>query len=183
MPKIVDHEKYREELWKGAFPVFIEKGYLPVTMRELAQTLHVSTGTLYHYFETKEILFETMVRFVIGEDLSQLEERWKWKAESLSENSEILIEYLESKSPHFQNLLVLALDIHRNSDLKLKFSSLLNESFLQFQRILESRFASKGEFLLSYIIGELYKNLIIQHPIQWNLNLSEVLKSFQFSTI
>ncbi|BDA78295.1 TetR family transcriptional regulator [Leptospira kobayashii] len=183
MPKIVDHEKYREELWKGAFPIFIEKGYLPVTMRELAQVLNVSTGTLYHYFETKEILFETMVRFVIGEDLSQLEERWKLKGENVSENSEILIEYLESKSSHFQSLLVLALDIHRNSDLKLKFSSLLNESFLQFQRILESRFESKGEFLLSYIIGELYKNLIIGHPIRWGHNLKEVLKSFQFSII
>lgn len=133
MPKIVDHEKYREELWKGAFPIFIEKGYLPVTMRELAQVLNVSTGTLYHYFETKEILFETMVRFVIGEDLSQLEERWKLKGENVSENSEILIEYLESKSSHFQSLLVLALDIHRNSDLKLKFSSLLNESFCNFK--------------------------------------------------
>lgn len=37
-------------------------------MRKLADALEVSTGTVYHYFESKEDLFEQVVRAVIEEN-------------------------------------------------------------------------------------------------------------------
>ena len=62
MPKIVDHDQYRRELLSQCFDLFAEKGYAALTMRQIAQELGVSTGTLYHYFPSKEGLFEQLVR-------------------------------------------------------------------------------------------------------------------------
>ncbi|TGN18134.1 TetR/AcrR family transcriptional regulator [Leptospira idonii] len=168
MPKLVDHITFKTEILRKVYPIFIEKGYLSVTMRDLASSLGISTGSLYHYFETKEQLFDSMVYFVVEEDTSELEGQWK---SDEKEEMEILIQYLENKSTHFQSLLVLALDISREEALHHKFNSLIKDSVQKFERILEERFPDTGAPLLSFIIGELYKNLIVNHPIRWNKSL------------
>ncbi len=61
LPKVVDHEARRRDILDGAFGVFAERGYGSVSMRQLAQSLGFSTGTLYHYFQGKEALFEALV--------------------------------------------------------------------------------------------------------------------------
>lgn len=61
MPKIVDHDQYRKELLMKSFDLFAQKGYSSITMRQMAQGLGVSTGTLYHYFPSKEALFVQLV--------------------------------------------------------------------------------------------------------------------------
>lgn len=61
MPKIVDHEQYRKELLSKSFHLFAQKGYGAITMRQLAEGLGVSTGTLYHYFPSKQVIFEQMM--------------------------------------------------------------------------------------------------------------------------
>ena len=70
MPKIVDHEQYRKELLSKCFDLFAEKGYGALTMREIAQSLNVSTGTLYHYFASKQALFEQLVEEISQQDLT-----------------------------------------------------------------------------------------------------------------
>ncbi|MBD2107845.1 TetR/AcrR family transcriptional regulator [Nodosilinea sp. FACHB-13] len=69
MPKIVDHDEYRRELLNECFDLFAEKGYAALTMRQIAQGLGVSTGTLYHYFPSKEGLFEQLVRETTLQDI------------------------------------------------------------------------------------------------------------------
>ena len=65
MPKIVDHEAYRVELVEGSADLFSKHGFGSVTMRGVAKALGVSTGTLYHYFPSKEALFEASVEYVV----------------------------------------------------------------------------------------------------------------------
>lgn len=69
MPKIVDRDQYRKELLMKSFDLFAEKGYGSLTMRQLAQGLGVSTGTLYHYFPTKEAIFEQLVEEQTQQDI------------------------------------------------------------------------------------------------------------------
>lgn len=61
MPKIVDHDAYRTELLESSLPLFAERGYGGLSMREVARGLGVSTGTLYHYFDSKQDLFAQLV--------------------------------------------------------------------------------------------------------------------------
>ncbi len=61
MPKIVDHNQYRQELLSQCVALFAERGFGAVTMREIAASLGVSTGTLYHYFPNKKRIFEQLV--------------------------------------------------------------------------------------------------------------------------
>jgi AcrR family transcriptional regulator len=70
MPKIVDHERYRAELVEKCIQLFAEQGYGALTMRDIAAALSVSTGTLYHYFPSKEALFDAAVRRVTQQDLT-----------------------------------------------------------------------------------------------------------------
>lgn len=71
MPKIVDHDQYRKELLSQCLDVIAEKGYAAITMRQIAQGLNVSTGTLYHYFPSKESLFEQLVEYISYQDTSE----------------------------------------------------------------------------------------------------------------
>ena len=69
MPKIVDHEAQRIAMLDGAFELFADNGYAATSMRSLATGLGVSTGTLYHYFASKDEIFENMVRRVAERDV------------------------------------------------------------------------------------------------------------------
>ncbi len=57
MPKIVDHEAYRQELALRAATLFSKHGYSGLGMRKISQELGISKSALYHYFPTKMALF------------------------------------------------------------------------------------------------------------------------------
>ncbi len=64
MPKIIDHKKYRKGLVKKATLVFREYGYSGLGMRKIAEELGISKSALYHYFSSKESLFEGCTKAV-----------------------------------------------------------------------------------------------------------------------
>lgn len=70
MPKIVDAQQYRQELLSKCFDLFAHRGYANVTTRQIAQELGVSTGTLYHYFPSKQLLFEQLVEQISRQDFA-----------------------------------------------------------------------------------------------------------------
>lgn len=57
MPKIVDHQSYREDLARRAAGLFSEYGYSGLGMRAIAEGLGISKSALYHYFPSKRDLF------------------------------------------------------------------------------------------------------------------------------
>jgi AcrR family transcriptional regulator len=69
MPKIVDHAQYRKELLNKCFNLFAQKGYGSLTIRQVAQEIGVSTGTLYHYFSSKEELFVQLIEEITEKDI------------------------------------------------------------------------------------------------------------------
>ena len=70
MPKIVDRDRYRKELLQQCLTLFAEQGYGSITMRQIAQGLGVSTGTLYHYFPSKEGIFIQLVQELCEQDIA-----------------------------------------------------------------------------------------------------------------
>ncbi|MEA5464934.1 helix-turn-helix domain-containing protein [Leptothoe sp. PORK10 BA2] len=57
MPKVVDSEEYRKELLHRSFDLFASRGYASVTTRQISKELGISTGAMYHYFSSKQVLF------------------------------------------------------------------------------------------------------------------------------
>ena len=113
MPKIVDREQQRKEILSAAFPLFARKGYGVVGMRQCAKELGVSTGTLYHYFDSKEALFEQMF-LRKSEAVVQLLVRSIPTGGSKEARISALLRFMEENRPELQRMLVMAFDFRRN---------------------------------------------------------------------
>ncbi len=69
MPKIVDHDAYREEIARKAVSVFRRHGYSGIGMRDIAKELGMSKSALYHYYPSKDALFLACSRLVAAVEL------------------------------------------------------------------------------------------------------------------
>lgn len=127
MPKIVDHEQYRKSLVFKSFDLFAEKGYA-ITMRQIAQGLGVSTGTLYHYFPSKEALFEQLVIALSERDLSIVSDQIK-SANTLAERIEAGFEYVEQNKVYLFKQMMVWMDFyqHQNREGKATYSASLEQ--------------------------------------------------------
>lgn len=114
MPKLVDHDKYRQELLEGSFDCFAEHGYAAVTMRDLAKHLGVSTGTLYHYFKSKEELFETLIDHLTVRDLGLGEQIVK-AHDSIEQRIMALFALLDEHKEYFLKQTCLWVDFFRHT--------------------------------------------------------------------
>lgn len=65
MPKIVDHDKRRQEIIDAALPYFMETGIKSFTMEELAKRMGIGKGTVYHYFGSKDEILKIVMNTVI----------------------------------------------------------------------------------------------------------------------
>jgi AcrR family transcriptional regulator len=114
MPKIVDHEEYREILLDKCFALFARQGFQGATMREISKELDISTGTLYHYFPNKESIFRSMIFQLSRKQVVILTERFK-RTKSVEERVAILFQYIQQNEAFFQNVLFLIIDYYRQN--------------------------------------------------------------------
>ena len=66
MKRIEQKEKRRQEILAVGLDLFIRKGYVATKVRDIAKGVGMSTGLLFHYFESKEKLYEELVQFGAG---------------------------------------------------------------------------------------------------------------------
>ncbi len=115
MPKIVDHEAQRASILEESFNLFARRGYSALTMRQIASELEISTGTLYHYFPTKEAIFEEMFghmsRRVVEEAVASL-----GAAPSEADRLSVLMQYVQQHETRLQNMLFVLLDFYRQQN-------------------------------------------------------------------
>lgn len=116
MPKIVDRQTYRQTLLSQCFDLFAQHGYGALTMRQIAQGLGVSTGTLYHYFPSKESIFEQLLEYLSIEDTSAEKLPNLDDCPSLSAKSEALMEYLAEKEDYIGNWIAIVMDYMQKQD-------------------------------------------------------------------
>lgn len=109
MPKIVDHDQYREELARRAVPVFRREGFNGMSMRRMAEALGVSKGVLYHYFASKQALFEACSVYATEVPQFSLPAN-----ASVEEKTQALIAIADVMEESFAGELTLLLDYIRN---------------------------------------------------------------------
>jgi AcrR family transcriptional regulator len=185
MPKIVDHDIYRKELLEKCFDLFAEKGYGSITMRQIAQGLSVSTGTLYHYFPSKEALFEQLMEEVCEQDVlsaaAEMERVW-----TLQEKLETLGNYLYKREDYCIKLTYLLVDFCQHQDSKempsYQVFERINERYVQaIHDLLGIENLAIASFIYSFIDGVILERLfhdnMISIPEQFTL-LGKMLTAY-----
>jgi AcrR family transcriptional regulator len=157
MPKIVDHQLRREEILEKCFNLFAKHGYSALTMREIAQNLKVSTGTLYHYFDSKKTLFEAMFRWIAHRDAMIAKDFISKEKGDLKMKITLLEQFLLNHSQNLTNALVIASDFLRTQESRDSlFLTEIIESYvtlIQTEIGIEDQIQAKAVF--SFIIGNL----------------------------
>jgi AcrR family transcriptional regulator len=167
MPKIVDHDQYRKELLSKCFDLFAQKGYGSITMRQIAQGMGVSTGTLYHYFPSKEALFEQLVEEISQQDviaaLAELE-----GVETLPEAMLALGRYLVKNEDYFKKWTFIWVNFcqHQDSKQMLNQSSVFKRANKRYQQAACEFLGVKDEVLASFVLS--FVNGVIMEKIWGN---------------
>ncbi len=71
MPKIVDHERRREEIAQVACQVVAEYGFQQATIARIARSAGYTTGMVAHYYDSKQDIILAALRLI----LKRIEER------------------------------------------------------------------------------------------------------------
>ena len=114
MPKIVDHAAQRETLVEGAFEFFADCGYAALSMRSLASKLGVTTGVLYHYFDTKNSIFEQALLRSTERHIHAALGAVDLK-DSIPQRQRALAEWVVEHQDDLKRTLLLALDAQRQA--------------------------------------------------------------------
>jgi len=64
MPKIVDHEKRKEQIAEAAWRVIRREGLDGVSVRRIAEEMGISLGSLRHYFDSQDELLSYAMRLI-----------------------------------------------------------------------------------------------------------------------
>lgn len=103
MPKIVDHDKKREDIALKAASIFLEHGYKDLGMRQLCSHLSMSKSAVYHYFKSKDEIFKAATEAMMGHDGLTLKDSPLVDNASIQERLENFYKIFTILSPrHFQ---------------------------------------------------------------------------------
>jgi AcrR family transcriptional regulator len=111
-PKIVNHDEQRQLILEQAIALFVEQGYAGLGMRELAKALGMSKSALYHYFPSKEALFEAVVQAVVTADIAGFEEDAP-QAAPLTDKITALLQHLALQEEHYKQDITILLEYAR----------------------------------------------------------------------
>jgi AcrR family transcriptional regulator len=181
MPKIVDREQYRKQLLTESFELFAEIGYGKITMRQLAQKLGISTGTLYHYFPSKEAMFLQLVEELVQRDISNFLIHAESVSPDIRSRVSAIIDFTQENRDYFSKQLIIWLDYYQQQagredppteDLSQQsvaiFAQLDRETIEAINNYLQVDNYAIGEFILTFINGLLLCQLYQSSPQNWD---------------
>ncbi|MEM5518132.1 TetR/AcrR family transcriptional regulator [Henriciella sp. AS95] len=127
----------RQALLEAALDEFFEKGFAASRMADIAKRAHLSKGTLYLYFDSKEDLFKALVETLAAPNIDQIE--------SIAETSHSLEQALAG-------MRALAPHIIRDTDLPRLIKVLIGDSHM-FPTIVQAYRTQLIERVFSIIAG------------------------------
>lgn len=81
----------REEILKVARNLFLTKDYDKTTMVDIMDALEIAKGTIYHYFKSKEALFEAVIEDIVEETIKHMRSLVKNTPKNALEKIQILV--------------------------------------------------------------------------------------------
>ena len=163
MPKIVDHDAQRAEMLDAAFELFADKGYAATSMRSLATGLGVSTGTLYHYFGSKDDIFENMIRRVAERDVSAAIEAIPANADQLL-RLQAIFAWICANQTYLRRMLLLIFDFQRHRSDQ-EAAALVEQAAQLYRLAFEEQVGAHGpawSMILGMLVQELLEPTVIE---------------------
>ena len=162
MPARVDHDARRKELLSRSFEIFARDGYPACTMRGLAKSLGVSTGTLYHYFSGKEAVFEAMFR-QLNDEIIATATKELVSADTQKERLFVFIDFMGRHIEQLQHVVRIALEYHRHHpdpDSREWLASITRDYTETFRKHLALDDAATARVTMSLVVGAMVHQLL-----------------------
>lgn len=71
MPKIVDHDAKRSSIIETGMAYYMESGLKSFNIDELAKRMDIGKGTIYHYFESREVILSKVLEATMRQSISK----------------------------------------------------------------------------------------------------------------
>lgn len=128
----------RQEIIYAALELFVSKGYALTKVSDIAKRANMSTGLLFHYFESKEKLYEELVRIGLEGTNYPKEQKCDHAIDFFSQFTAQLFEYMK-QNPVMAKLFVLMAEAQRNegTPIHIREIAMKVETIEQFVSIIE----------------------------------------------
>jgi AcrR family transcriptional regulator len=190
VPKIVDREQYSKQLLTESFELFAEIGYGKITMRQLAQKLGISTGTLYHYFPSKEAIFLQLVEELAHRDISNFMIQAESVPPDIRSRVRAILNFTKENRDYFSKQLMIGMDYYQQQvgetdvlkeDLSQSyitvFEQLDRETIITINEYLQVSNYAIGEFILTFVNGLLLCQLYQPNFKSWDAQVEILVEA------
>lgn len=106
-------ERRRQEIICAALELFVSKGYAATKITDIAQRVNMSTGLMFHYFESKEKLYEELIRMGLEGTSYPGEQKYEHAIDYFLKFTEELFEFMK-KQPIVAKMFVLMAEAQRS---------------------------------------------------------------------
>lgn len=106
-------EKRRQEIIFAALELFVGKGYAATKVTDIAGRVNMSTGLLFHYFDSKEKLYEELVRMGLQGTAYPAEQKCDHAIDFFTQFTTQLFAYMRQQ-PVMAKMFVLMAEAQRN---------------------------------------------------------------------
>lgn len=181
----VKKEEVRLKILETATDEFLKKGYENASMRTIAKRAHTTLGNIYHYYENKEVLLET----ILMPTIENIETMMQLHIENGKTNpipKELAYEYAEHLDEHFEHselmcfldkkiVILLRLESSHLLERKENILKLLKEHLQEHFKLSDD--AHYTDIVLNMLI-ECVKHVLIEHEDQEEAK-AEFIKFFK----
>lgn len=106
-------ERRRQEIVNAALELFVSKGYAATKVTDIAQRVNMSTGLMFHYFGSKEKLYEELIRMGLEGTSYPSAQKCEHAIDYFVKFTEELFEYMK-KRPIVAKMFVLMAEAQRS---------------------------------------------------------------------
>lgn len=106
-------ERRRQEILYVALELFVSKGYAATKITDIAKRANMSTGLMFHYFDSKENLYAELIRMGLERTTYPGEQKYEHAIDYFVKFTEELFEYMR-KQPIVAKMFVLMAEAQRS---------------------------------------------------------------------
>lgn len=106
-------ERRRQGIIFAALELFVSKGYAATKITDIAKKANMSTGLMFHYFESKEKLYEELVQMGLEGTRYPVEQKCEHAIDFFTKFTEELFEYMKMQ-PITAKFFVLMAEAQRS---------------------------------------------------------------------